>query len=208
MRWRSGRRWAPSLRFPEGSKMDLQNCNRRHAWVKLPKLGWVKFEASRGLGCEAIRSAALSREGIGLCRSPVEDGVSTPEQHAAPGAAVGVDRGVVVALAASDGELLDRPFFTGGEQRRAALLQRKLSRAGRRSGNRAKTRAALTKLRAWRAPTRLWRSKTSIRPTWPGGPRPLKTPPILAGTYPMVWPANRLEQSRPGKGVAPVRARV
>jgi putative transposase len=37
--WRSGRRWAPSFRFPEGSKMVVEELNRRHARVKLPKLG-------------------------------------------------------------------------------------------------------------------------------------------------------------------------
>lgn len=40
VRWRSGRRWVPSFRCPEGSKMVVERLNRRHARVKLPKLGW------------------------------------------------------------------------------------------------------------------------------------------------------------------------
>jgi putative transposase len=39
VRWRSARKWVPSFRFPEGSKMELQKLNRRKSAVKLPKLG-------------------------------------------------------------------------------------------------------------------------------------------------------------------------
>jgi putative transposase len=147
--WRSGRRWVPSFRFPEGSKMVVEKLNRRHARVKLPKLGWVKFRASRSLEGERIRSATLSREGTHWFVSfLVDDGVSTPDEHQAPGAAVGVDRGVVAAVATSDGELIDQTFVTDGEHRRAVALQRKLSRAAKGSANRAKIRSKLARLRA------------------------------------------------------------
>lgn len=33
VRWRSGRRWAPSFRFPEGSKMVVERLSRRHARI-------------------------------------------------------------------------------------------------------------------------------------------------------------------------------
>jgi putative transposase len=147
--WRSGRRWSPSFRFPEGNKMAVETLNRRHARVKLPKLGWVKFRASRSLDGETIRSATVSRDGrhwfVSLL---VDDGVSTPEEHRAPGTAVGVDRGVVVAVATSDGELIDRNFTTAGARRRAVVLQRKLSRAAKGSINRGKIAGELRKLRA------------------------------------------------------------
>jgi putative transposase len=149
VRWRSARRWAPSFRFPEGNKMAVERLNRGHARVKLPKLGWVKFRMSRNLDGVAIRSATLRRDGrhwfVSLL---VEDGAGTPQVHEHPGAAVGVDRGVAVAVATSDGALLDQGFVTDGERRRAVALQRKLSRSAKRSGNREKTRAALGALRA------------------------------------------------------------
>lgn len=149
VRWRSGRRWPPSFRFPEGSKMALEKLNRRHARIKLPKLGWVKFRASRSLDGELIRSVTLTRQGRRWFLSVlVDDGRQTPEAHPAPGTAVGVDRGVKVALATSGGELLDQPFITPGERRRAVALQRKLSRCAKRSTNRDKTRAALAAVRA------------------------------------------------------------
>jgi putative transposase len=147
--WRSGRRWAPSFRFPEGSKMEVEKLNRRHARVRLPKLGWVKFRLTRSLQAMVIRSATLRREGRHWYLSLlVNDGIEAPTGHAQPGTGVGVDRGVVVAVATSAGELLDRAFVTEGEQARALGLQRKLSRAVQGSANRAKTRAALAEVRA------------------------------------------------------------
>lgn len=149
VRWRSGRRWAPSFRFPEGSKMTVEKLNRRHARIKLPKLGWVKFRASRPLDGERIRPVTLTREGRHWLLSVlVDDGRHTPQTHSAKGSAVGVDRGVVVAIATSAGQLIDREFVSPGERRRVVALQRKLSRCAKRSANRDKTRAALAGLRA------------------------------------------------------------
>jgi putative transposase len=149
VRWRSARRWAPSFRFPEGSRMELQKLNRRKAQVKLPKLGWVKFRASRSLEGETIRSATLSKEGERWFVSfLVEDGKTPPAGHAAADTAVGVDRGVVVAVATSAGELLDQVFVTAPEKRRAVGLQRKLSRAAQHSANRNKIRRRYGQLRA------------------------------------------------------------
>nr|QGW61264.1 hypothetical protein ICEMyc226_00232 [Mycolicibacterium sp.] len=147
--WRSGRRWAPSFRFPEGNKMVVEQLNRRHARIKLPKLGWVKYRSSRSLAGVVIRSATLCREGRHWYLSVlVDDGIAAGAVHAQPGAAVGIDRGVAVALATSSGELIDRPFTTAGERRRVVALQRKLARAAKGSVNRAKVRAALAQVRA------------------------------------------------------------
>ena len=149
VRWRSARRWAPSFRFPEGAQMELHKLNRRKAQVKLPKLGWVKLRASRSLEGETIRSATLSKEGERWFVSfLVEDGKTPPAGHAAADAAVGVDRGVVVAVATSAGDLLDQVFVTVAEKRRALALQRKLSHAAKHSANRNKTRQRYGQLRA------------------------------------------------------------
>jgi putative transposase len=64
--------------------MELRKLNRRKTAVKLPKLGWVKFRASRSLEGETLRSATLTNEGAHWFVSlPVEDGVSTPAGHGA-----------------------------------------------------------------------------------------------------------------------------
>lgn len=148
VRWRSGKRWAPSFRFPEGSKMAVEQLNRRHARIKLPKLGWVKFRSSRSLAGETIRSATLTREGRHWYLSVlVEDGVVAVE-HPNPHSAVGVDRGVAVAVATSAGQLIDQTFSTAAERRRVVRLQRRLARCAKSSANRAKVRAQLAELRA------------------------------------------------------------
>jgi hypothetical protein len=96
--------------------MLVEKLNRRHARVKLPKLGWVRFRLSRPLDGTLIRSATVIREGRHWFISfLVDDAITTPTQHAAPGSAVGVDRGVVVAVASSDGRLDNRDFVTDGE---------------------------------------------------------------------------------------------
>jgi putative transposase len=144
VRWRSGRRWAPSFRFPVGAEMSVEPLNRKHARVKLPKLGWVKFRRSRPLDAVVIRSATITRDGRHWFVSfLVDDGMQTPDTHSAPSSAVGVDRGVAAAIATSTGELIDRTFTTAGERRRVVVLQRRLSRCAKRSANRDKTRAAL-----------------------------------------------------------------
>ena len=156
VRWRSGRRWRSSFRFPEGNKMVVKQLNGRHARVKLPKLGWVRFRLSRPLDDVVLRSATLTRDGRHWFVSfLVDDGLQTPEVHTAPTAAVGVDRGVVTALATSDGGLFDRQFLTAGEQVRVVRLQRKLSRAARRGRNRDKVRSALAEIREREARRRL-----------------------------------------------------
>ncbi len=149
VRWRSARRWRPSFRFPEGNKMAVQKLNRRHARVKLPKLGWVRFRLSRPLDGTLIRSATLTREGRHwFVAFLVDDQEATPPVHSTPASAIGVDRGVVVAVATSDGQLRDRALLGDGERRRALTLQRRLSRAAKHSRNRTKTREALGVVRA------------------------------------------------------------
>ena len=129
--------------------MTVQRLNGRYARVKLPKLGWVRFRLSRRLDDVVVRSATLTRDGRHWFVSfLVDDGRQTPGSHAVPDAAVGVDRGVVTALATSDGVLFDRQFLTAGEQVRVLRLQRMLSRAARRGRNRDKTRVALAEIRA------------------------------------------------------------
>jgi putative transposase len=148
VRWRSSRRWRPSFRFPEGSKMVVQRLNRSHARVRLPKLGFVRFRLSRSLDGAVIRSATVTREGRHWHVSfLVDDGEVTPAQHAHPAAAVGIDRGVAVAIATSDGQLQNQTFMTAGERKRVLRLQRRLARGALRGSNRAKARAGLAEIR-------------------------------------------------------------
>ncbi|WP_063039605.1 RNA-guided endonuclease InsQ/TnpB family protein [Nocardia pseudovaccinii] len=146
VRWRSSRRWSPSFRFPDPKQILVERLGRRWGRVKLPKLGWVRLRWSRALG-GTVRSATVSRDGnhwyISLL---VEDGQVTPDQHVCA-SVVGVDRGVAVAVACSDGGMYDRAFTTAGEQKRYRKLQQKLARQKKIGANRKRTLAALRVLK-------------------------------------------------------------
>lgn len=143
---RAKRHWSPSFRFPVGSQITVQRLSKRQGRARLPKLGWVLFRWSRHLD-GAVRSATISRDGRHWFVSfLVEDGTQTPGQHAST-SAIGVDRGVVTAVACSDGTLRDREFTTPGERARYVRLQRQLSRQGKGSKNRDKTKARMRRLK-------------------------------------------------------------
>lgn len=149
VRWRSGRRWSPSFRIPDGKLIRVERLNRRHARVKLPKLGWVKFRMSRLVDDSSIRSATVSREGDEWYISfVVEDGVHVSNVHVNPDSAVGIDRGIAHLVTTSDGEFIDTPRLRRGEGRRGLNLQRKISRSKRASANRMRARRAYARVRA------------------------------------------------------------
>ncbi|MFE6056017.1 RNA-guided endonuclease InsQ/TnpB family protein [Kitasatospora sp. NPDC056446] len=141
VRWRSKTRWSPSVRFPAGSLIAVERLGRKWGRAKLPKLGWARFRWSRPLGGE-VRAATVTRQGGHWFVSfLVEDGKTTPERHAMPGTAIGVDRGVIVAATTSDGEFRDRRYATIGEMRRLRRLQQQLARC-RPDSNRRRTTVA------------------------------------------------------------------
>jgi putative transposase len=147
VQWRSKARKEPSFRFPEPRYLPVRRLNRRWGEVKLPKFGWVRFRWTRPLG-GTIRNATVRRDGghwyISFC---VEDGMATVEPNDKP--PVGVDRGVKVAVATSEGETFDRQTVTDGEARRLKRLQRQIARQKNKRSNRRKaTRAKLTALNA------------------------------------------------------------
>jgi putative transposase len=146
IRWRSQRRWSPSFRFPDPKQIQMSTLNRKWSRIKLPKLGWVTYRSTRPLDGR-IRSVTVSRDGDRWFVSVlVEDGTTTPERHPSA-SSVGLDPGVVVAVATSDRELHDRPFTTPGEATRARRLQQRLARQAKTSRNRAKTRRRYARLR-------------------------------------------------------------
>jgi putative transposase len=148
VRWRSGRRWRPSFRFPEGGKIQVERLGRKAARCKLPKFGWVRFRWSRPVG-GIVRSVTISRDGKHWYISfLVEDGKCTPDGHLKPGSATGIDRGVKTAVATSDGSLHDRQVATSGERQRHLRLQRKLARTRKGSANRRKIIARMGPVRA------------------------------------------------------------
>jgi putative transposase len=132
VRWRSKARSAPSFRFPDPSHITIRRLSRRWGEARLPKFGPVRFRWTRPLG-GSIRNATVARDGgrwyISFC---VEDDVTPASPNCKP--PVGVDRGVAVAVATSDGDLHDRQLITPGEAKRLKRMQQRLSRSLRVHG--------------------------------------------------------------------------
>jgi len=101
--------------------------------VKLPKLGWMKFRKSREL-LGSMKSVTVSRNGKHwyvsiLCEQKVADPVHTSST------AVGIDRGVAIMAACSDGNdyVGEQPFRK--HEKRLARAQRLLARKTKFSNN-------------------------------------------------------------------------
>lgn len=142
-RFRGKSTWTPSFRFPEGDRVRITMLNGKWATINLPKFGEVKFRHTRMIG-GTIRSSTMAKDARHWYVSVlVEDGVQAPAWH--PGGVVGVDRGVKILAALSDGQVLHpvKPFVTAGEQQRIRRLQRHLARQREGSNRRAVTKAKI-----------------------------------------------------------------
>jgi putative transposase len=140
--FRARYRWAPSFRFPDAQQIgEVRRLGRHVGEVKLPKLGRVRFRFSRDLGGE-VRNVTIRRDGrhwyITFC---IEDHLVVPAANGLP--PVGIDRGVVLAVATSDGRCFDGVGMRAGEQRRVRHLQRRLARQQKGSNRRRRTVRAI-----------------------------------------------------------------
>jgi putative transposase len=129
----------------------VRRLNRRAGEVWVPKAGWVRFRWSRAV--PAARSYRVTPDRCGrwhVAFAVIPAAVPGP----GTGAVVGVDRGVAVSAALSTGELHSVPRLSPGRQRRLVRLQRKLARARRGSGRRARVRRAVARLQAREADCR------------------------------------------------------
>ncbi|TDC37232.1 transposase [Micromonospora sp. 15K316] len=118
---------------PQGRDLSVVRLSRHVGQVRVPKVGLVKFRWSGpipGVGRESgrVTGARLVKDALGwhiVFRTEVEK--PTPAQHQGP--AVGVDRGVNVALALSDGnDQIHEDWIRPKEAERLLRLERKVAR--------------------------------------------------------------------------------
>jgi len=128
--------------------------NRRWAQVLVPKLGWVRFRLSRPV--PDARSYRVTRDRVGRWHVAFA-AIPVPIPGPSTGEVVGIDRGVTVTLALSDGHAYQAPT-----DRDVKRLQRRLARAKRGSNRRAKLKARHARLHARNADARRdWVEKVS-----------------------------------------------
>ena len=127
------------LRFPDPKQFKVEGD-----WVKLPKLGWVRFRQSRPV-VGRMRNCTVSRDGanwsISFC---VEGEFSLPNAGLA---GIGLDLGVVRSVTTSDGETYTIPVPTTTEDRRLRWLQRQASRRVRGSARRRRALLRFARVR-------------------------------------------------------------
>ncbi len=124
----------------------IKRLNRRYGQVWIPKVGWVRFRWTRAIA-DTVKSYRVTLDRLGRWHIAF---ATIPDPLPGPGdsSVVGVDRGVAVAVALSNGQLLHAPGLRAGETQRLHRLQRHLARAQRGSHRRARTKLAIAKLRA------------------------------------------------------------
>lgn len=143
--WWAGRAQAPtprkkglndSFRFPDPVSLRVERTSASSGRIKLPKLGWVKLRGWQELP-GAIRNITVSRRaGQWFAAVQCEREVAEPVASTLP--AVGIDMGVVIFAALSDGTTI-APANHGKRALKALRrAQRALARKKRGSANRRK----------------------------------------------------------------------
>jgi transposase len=147
--WRGGTHRRPTWRKRgrnEGFRivgqqaLRVEQLNRRWSRVAVPKVGWVRLRRCRALAEWKSYRVTLDPSGRWHIAFAV---IPAPLEGPGDGSVVGIDRGVAVTLALSDGATYQAPPPLGVQ--RAA---RALSRCRRGSHRRARAKARLARLHA------------------------------------------------------------
>jgi putative transposase len=141
-------------------RRQLARLSGRYGQVWIPKVGWVRFRWTRDIA-STLKSYRVNLDRSGRWHIAF---AAIPESLAGPddGSVVGVDRGVVVSVALSSGELLFVPGLRAGETKRLRRLQQRLARARHGSNRRARTKLAIARVRARETDRRRdWVEKTT-----------------------------------------------
>ncbi|WP_405088020.1 RNA-guided endonuclease InsQ/TnpB family protein [Microbispora sp. NBC_01389] len=136
--FKSRLRTRPAVDVPQARDLNITRLNRRWGAVSLPKVGRVRFRwtrdlpgVTRGGPAGRITGARLVKDAFGwqiVFRA--ERQVPAPVAHR--GERVGIDRGITVALALSDGTTREHgPWLRDGEKQRLRRLEKKSARQRR-----------------------------------------------------------------------------
>nr|WP_225311633.1 RNA-guided endonuclease TnpB family protein [Microbispora cellulosiformans] len=124
---------------PQGRDLNIARLNRRWGAVNLPKVGRVRFRwtrdlpgVTRGGPAGRITGARLVKDAFGWQIVFRTEAVVAAAPVVHRGEPVGIDRGVTVALALSDGTTSEHgEWLTSGEKERLRRLEKKSARQRR-----------------------------------------------------------------------------
>jgi putative transposase len=136
---------------PQARDLQIKRVNRRWGALNLPKVGRVRFRWTRDLPgvtkAGRITGARLVKNAHGWQIVFRTETMAHALTGAHPGPAVGIDRGITVALALSDETMREHgPWLTGGEREHLRRLEKKSARqrAARTPGQRISHRLTRT----------------------------------------------------------------
>ncbi|MFG2907999.1 RNA-guided endonuclease InsQ/TnpB family protein [Kitasatospora sp. NPDC048286] len=152
-----------SVDVPQGRDLQIKRVSRRWGRCRIPKVGLVRFRWTKDLPgvtrsgpAGRVTGARLVKEAHGWHIVFRTETLVDDVHPKSTGRIVGIDRGVVVPLALSDGSNREHgPWLTDGERKRLIRLERKAARQrrirkpGEQSGNRlARTYDQIARYRA------------------------------------------------------------
>ena len=148
-----------SFRF-QGRECSVSRLNAKWGFVRLPKIGLVKFRDTRPIS-GAFKNVTVTQEANGWHVS-----FCCEIAHEAPASAlpaVGIDRGIANSLTLSTGEMFSLPDSLKKIERRKRQAQRILARRKRGSNRRAKQLRRVAALQARVARIRKdWQHKAAL----------------------------------------------
>ena len=132
------------FRLPDPSYLDFKRLSKRMGAIKVPKLGWLKVRDWRPLGGELRNITIRRKAGRWYVSIQWQREVDDPSPKSGP--AVGIDRGIAVFAALSDGTKIEPLNSFRRIEAKLAKLQRRLARKTKLSANWRKLKAKISRL--------------------------------------------------------------
>lgn len=127
-------------------QLTTKNSNLKNGFLKLPKVGWIKFRGSKEkLSCGQLKSLNLIKRAGDWYASLLFEIDDTKKVAAPENSIVAFDRGVTHLLASSSGELIDNPRHFERSMKKLVRQQRALSRRKKGSKRYEKQRSKVTR---------------------------------------------------------------
>ncbi|GAA2279943.1 RNA-guided endonuclease TnpB family protein [Streptomyces atrovirens] len=142
-----------------GRLVVVQRLNRRWARVKMPGCGWVRFRLTRAeLPVAKTFRVTFHNQQWHIAFAVIPEPLPAPDT----GEVVGIDRGVKITAALSDGRKLNCPQLTTRERAQIRKHQRRAARAPKGSARKQAEYAKMARLKGREADRRKdWCEKTS-----------------------------------------------
>ena len=132
-----------SFRYPDPLQIKVDRDGQR---IFLPKAGWVPVRMHREIIGDVKNVTVSEAGGWWFVSIAVEQAIAEPPPKV--GSMVGIDLGVVNAIATSEGQVFDLPRVNAQEQRQLAAAQKTIARRKKGSRNRFKAILRLRRIQA------------------------------------------------------------